>query len=89
MLESLFDKVISARIFSCEYCEIFKNIFFYNTSGGCFYESISDIDRFHYLKKYLSGPELGTTSGLTLSSASYWDTLTILTGKYGNHQVLT
>ena len=51
-------------------------------------ESISDIDRFNYLKKYLSGPALGTISGLTFSSANYKEAITILTERYGNHQVL-
>ena len=51
-------------------------------------ESLSDIDRFNYLKKYLSGPALGTISGLTLSSANYKEPVTILTERYGNHQVL-
>ena len=51
-------------------------------------ESLSDIDRFNYLKKYLSGPALGTISGLTLSSANYKEAVTILTERYGNHQVL-
>ena len=30
MLESLFDKVAGLQL-SCEYCEIFKNIFFHKT----------------------------------------------------------
>ena len=51
-------------------------------------ESISDIDRFNYLKKHLSGPALRTVSGLTLSSANYKEAVTILTERYGNHQVL-
>ena len=48
MLESLFNKAAGlkscnfvkkkalAHMFSCEYCKIFKNIFLWNTSGGCF-----------------------------------------------------
>ena len=44
MLKSLFNKVeslnsckeASAQVFSCEYCEIFKNNFFYKRpTGGC------------------------------------------------------
>ena len=49
-------------------------------------ESISDIDPFNYLKKYLSG--LALRSGLTLSSATYKEAVIILTESYGNHQVL-
>ena len=49
MLESLFDKVLALKvktddpiqIFSCEYCEIMKNSFFYTTlvaaSESCFF----------------------------------------------------
>ena len=51
-------------------------------------DSINDIDRFNYLKKYLSGPALRTVSGLTLSSANYKEAVTILTERCGNHQVL-
>ena len=49
---------------------------------------ISNIDRFNYLKKYLSGPALGTIAGLTLSSANYKEAVTILKERNGNHQVL-
>ena len=31
VLESLFQKETSAEVFSCEYCQIFKNSFFYRT----------------------------------------------------------
>ena len=51
-------------------------------------ESISNIDRFNYLKKYLSGPALGYISGLTLSSTNYEEAVTILTERYGKNQVL-
>ena len=37
-------------------------------------ESISDIDRFNYFKKYLSGPTLGTVSALALKRGrNYFD----------------
>ena len=49
---------------------------------------ISDIDRFNYLKKCLSGSALGNIAGLTLSSANYKEAVTILTERNGNHQVL-
>ena len=29
-------KEILAQVFSCEFCKIFRNILFYNASGGCF-----------------------------------------------------
>ena len=29
-----------AQVFSCEFCEIFKNTFFCNTSDNCFWISI-------------------------------------------------
>ena len=51
-------------------------------------KSISDIDRFNYLKKYLSGPALETISDPTLSFANYKEAVTILTETYCNHQVL-
>ena len=51
-------------------------------------EFINDIDSFNYLKKYLSGPALRAISGLTLSSENYKEAVTILTERYGNHQVL-
>ena len=51
-------------------------------------KSISDIDRFNYLKKYLSGPALETISDPTLSFANYKEAVTILTERYCNHQVL-
>ena len=33
----LYDKETLAQVFSCEFHEIFKNIFLQNTSGGCFW----------------------------------------------------
>ena len=46
MLESLFNKVAALRtpkqVFSCEYCEIFKNTFLRNTSSGCFWINTGD-----------------------------------------------
>ena len=51
-------------------------------------ESISDIDCFNCLKKYLSGLAVENISGLTLSSANYKESVTILTVRYDNNQVL-
>ena len=39
-------------------------------------ESISDIDRFNYLKRYLSGQDLSTISGLTLNAENYMEAIT-------------
>ena len=52
-------------------------------------ESISDIDCFNCLKKYLSGLAAENISGLTLSSANYKESVTILTVRYDNHQVFS
>ena len=50
-------------------------------------ESINDVDRFLYLKKFLSGTALSTISGLTLSNDNYKEAVTILNNRYGNEQV--
>ena len=49
--------------------------------------SISDIDRFNYLKRYLSGNAQETISGLTLSSENYREAIHLLKDRYGNAQV--
>ena len=50
MLESLFNKVdeeTPARVFFCEYCEISKNSFLYQTTyGGCFCQFVKLIVQF-------------------------------------------
>ena len=51
-------------------------------------ESITDIDRFNYLKRYLSGQALSSISGLSMSSTNYKEAITILQERYGNPQVL-
>ena len=51
-------------------------------------ESISDVDRFNYLKKYLSGKALSTVTGLALSSENYKEAVTLLRERFGNPQVL-
>ena len=51
-------------------------------------EMLSDIDRFNYLKRYLSGSALSTVSGLSLNSQNYKKAITLLTERYGNPQVL-
>ena len=55
--------LLSAQVFSCEFCEISKNTFSYkNMSGGCFYPFLNDTHmeklvlysiRFIYLFIYL------------------------------------
>ena len=51
-------------------------------------ESISNVDRFNYLKKYLSGKALSTVTGLALSSENYNEAVTLLRERFGNPQVL-
>lgn len=51
-------------------------------------DSISDIDRFNYLKKYLSGPASDAISGLSLGSENYKEAIALLTDRFGNSQVL-
>ena len=51
-------------------------------------ESLSDIDKFNYLKRYLSGQALDAVSGLTLSTDNYKEAIGILKERYGNPQVL-
>ena len=51
-------------------------------------ESISDIDCFNCLKKYLSDLAVENISGLTLNSANYKESVTILTVWYDNRQVV-
>ena len=36
---NLIKKEALTQVFSCEFGEVFKNTFFYNNSGGCFYTS--------------------------------------------------
>ena len=51
-------------------------------------KTLSDIDRFNYLRKRLAGQALATISGLTLKSENYKELLDILIDRYGNPQVL-
>ena len=37
-LQLCFKKKTLARVFSCQFCDIFKSTFFYETSGGSFFE---------------------------------------------------
>ena len=51
-------------------------------------ESLTDIDRFNYLKRFLSGEALRSVSGLALNSENYRQAIDILTERYGNEQIL-
>ena len=51
-------------------------------------KTLSDIDRFSYLRRYLAGQALATISGLTLNSENYKKPLNILIDRYGNPLVL-
>ena len=51
-------------------------------------DSLSDIDRFNYLQKYLCGPATACVSGLTLSSQNYKAAISILLKSFGKPQVL-
>lgn len=50
--------------------------------------SLTDIDRFNYLKRYLKDQASDTISGLTLSSENYKEAIEILRSRFGNPQVL-
>ena len=51
-------------------------------------KTLSNIDRFNYLRRYLVEPDLATISGLTLNSENYKEALNILIDRYGNPQAL-
>ena len=51
-------------------------------------ETLNDIDRFSYLRRYLSGQALATISGLSLSKNNYTQAIKLLKERYGNPQVL-
>eukprot|EP00111_Clytia_hemisphaerica_P011254 TCONS_00032972-protein len=51
-------------------------------------KSLTDIDRFNYLKRFLSGEALRSVSGLTLNSENYQEAIQILKDRYGNEQIL-
>ena len=51
-------------------------------------DCLSDIDRFNYLKKYLSRSAAACVSCLTLSSQNYKEAISILQKRFGNPQVV-
>ena len=50
--------------------------------------SISDIDKFNYLKGCLRGEALAAILGLTLTSENYNEAIQVLKDRFGNEQVL-
>ena len=65
-------------------------LFFYDQFNISIHQNktLSDIDRFSYLRRYLAGKALATISGLILYSENYKKALNILIDRYGNPQVL-
>ena len=51
-------------------------------------EELSEINKFIYLKRYLSGQALSFVSGLSLTAGNYKDALELLKGRYGNPKFL-
>ena len=51
-------------------------------------DSVSDVDKFNYLLRFLSGKALSCVKGLTLSSENYQQALDLLKDRFGNPQVL-
>ena len=48
--------------------------------------SLSDIDKFNYLRSLLQGPALDAVSGLTLTASNYKEAVTMLEKRFGNKQ---
>ena len=51
-------------------------------------DSINDIDKFCYLKSFLCDSAKSCISGLSLSSANYFEAIELLKQRYGNPQML-
>ena len=51
-------------------------------------DSINDIDKFYYLKSFLCDSAKSCISGLSLSSAYYFEAIELLKQRYGNPQIL-
>jgi len=51
-------------------------------------ESLTEIDIFNYLKRYVVGNASGTISGLELTTKNYNEAIELLTSRFGNQQVL-
>ena len=48
--------------------------------------SLSDIDKFNYLRSLLQGPTLDAIAGLTLTAANYQEAVEVLKERFGNKQ---
>ena len=48
--------------------------------------SLSDIDKFNYLRSLLQGPARDAVSGLTLTAANYKEAVSVLEKRFGNKQ---
>ena len=48
--------------------------------------SLSDIERFNYLRSLLQGPALDAITGLTLTAANYREAVEVLSKRFGNKQ---
>ena len=48
--------------------------------------SLSDIDKFNYLRSLLQGPALDAVSGLTLTATNYKEAVSVLEKRFGNKQ---
>ena len=51
-------------------------------------DSLADIDKFTYLKSFLSDSALQSINGLSLNATNYKEAIEILHERYGNKQVL-
>ena len=51
-------------------------------------DSLADIDKFSYLKSFLSDSALQSINGLSLNATNYKEAIEILHERYGNKQVL-
>ncbi|XP_049527620.1 uncharacterized protein LOC125947248 [Dermacentor silvarum] len=50
--------------------------------------SLTNIDRFHYLKTLLAGPAAKAIEGIQVTDASYADAIEILTNRFGNVRII-
>lgn len=51
-------------------------------------DDISEIEKFSYLKGYLTGPALNTIEGFTMTNENYLKALTLLKERFGNTQLI-
>ena len=67
---------------------IFENLWDRFSSAMHPNDSINDIEKLCYLKSFLSDSAKSCISGLSLSSANYFEALELLKQRYGNPQML-